>query len=170
MAWLLTIFCRWRRFRSMETIFWLNETCMRPKKNSKKCLVKGKNRLHRPKSSPGAQVFGSAVWFNACSISISQAKVSCRTLIRYPDILILRNYGWGPWRRFQSMETIFWLNKTCMRPKKNSKKCLVKRKNRLHRPKSSPPLQCRPVITDTPADDYTYFFSLYTYNKYTYIQ
>ena len=44
---------RWRRFWTMETIFWLNKTCIRPKKDGIKCLVKGKNRLHRPKSSPG---------------------------------------------------------------------------------------------------------------------
>ena len=44
---------RWRRFLTMETIFWLNKTCIRPKKDGIKCLVKGKNRLHRPKSSPG---------------------------------------------------------------------------------------------------------------------
>ena len=49
------------------------------------------------KSSPSSKIvsrsFGSAVWFNVGSISISQAKVSYRTLIRYLDILILRNNG-----------------------------------------------------------------------------
>ena len=43
-------FGRWRRF------FGLTKLVYTRKQNSKKCLDKGKNRLHRPKSSPGLLV------------------------------------------------------------------------------------------------------------------
>jgi phage terminase large subunit-like protein len=131
---------------TMETIFWLNETCIHPKKNGKKCLVKEKNRLHRHKSSSSCS---SWPWFtDNPRVSVyfaGKSQPHCK-----PGILILR-VNLETMETMETMETIFWLNETCIHPKKKKVRNVWLRKkivsidaNRLHRTKSSSHLRYRP--------------------------
>ena len=101
------------------------------------------NRLHRHNSSPLFSVYAQPRGYtDTPQASLTYDRLTYDRIISFASFPAVHHHlkkRDGPVRRrFRSLETIFWLNQTFCIIFLQAYGSFVKRKNRLHRPKSSP--------------------------------